>query len=153
VGEDGERVDEVEALVGERERRCDRVHLEAAEREVVAAPFDRRRAHVASRDVAVEVLEVARDAPAAAAEVEHRAGIAEVRCDRVVAGATAAEEPVRVRCHRDAHHQPARGQREPVVRRDAATAQREQPFVGAERRADDPEPFEDAQQATLHGYS
>ena len=41
VREDGQRVDEVEALVLERERRLEPVDLEARERQVLAAPLDR----------------------------------------------------------------------------------------------------------------
>ncbi len=118
VREDGERVDEVEALVRERERRLEAVDLEAGERQVRAAPVDRLRADVAAADRAVEVVPVARDAAAAAAEVEHGVDLGErhVRGDRVVGGAAAAQEPVGVGRPGDAHHQPARRQRRPVDR-------------------------------------
>src|SRR6185437_7905460 len=48
VREDGERVDEVEALVRECERRFEPVGLEAGERQIRAAPGDRFRADVAA---------------------------------------------------------------------------------------------------------
>jgi len=106
VREDGERVDEVEALVLEHERRRERVLLEACERQVGAAPVDRRPADVAAGDPAVEVAPPARDAAAAAAEVEDRLELGERRvcCDRVVAGAPAAQEPGGVARACDADH-------------------------------------------------
>src|SRR6185437_350663 len=93
--EDREGVDEVEAVVGERERRGEAVRLEVREREMVAAPRDRIAAHVAPGDVAGVTLEVARDAAAAAAEVEDVARLLDVHVcgDRVVAGAAAAQKP------------------------------------------------------------
>ena len=53
VREHRERVDEVEALVAEDERRLEAVLLEAREREVAAAPVDRRPAEVGARDLHV----------------------------------------------------------------------------------------------------
>src|SRR4029077_19321752 len=50
VREDRERVDEVEALVRERDGRRERIRLEASEGEVGAAPLDGCLAHVAAAD-------------------------------------------------------------------------------------------------------
>ena len=73
--------------------------------------------------------------------------------DGVVRGAAAAEEPVGVRRAGDAHHQPPRREGHAVRRRDALRAERDEAFVGAERRPDEADALQQAQDATLHGYS
>src|SRR5947209_17124508 len=74
VREDGQGVGGVEALVLEDERRREPVPLEAREGQVAPAPPDRRLVVVAARHArALDVRPVARDAAAAAAEVEQRA--------------------------------------------------------------------------------
>src|SRR5207302_7065289 len=146
---DGERVDEVEALVLEDERRCERVRLEAAERQVRAAPVDRRRADVAAGDRAVEVAPPAGDAAAAAAEVEDGPELVErhVRGDRVVPRAPAAEEPVGVARAGDAHHEAARRQRRSVDREAPRGAEGDESLVRAERRTDEPEALKQVENA------
>src|SRR5262249_34979777 len=70
VREDGEGIDEIEAVVLDVKSGCEPVLEEGGEVEVLAAPVDRLPADVAAGDGAVEVRPVPRDAAAAAAEVE-----------------------------------------------------------------------------------
>ena len=121
VREDRERVDEVEALVRRtRAAAASAFRSKRRERQVRAAPVDRRRADVAAGDGAGEVAPPARDAAAAAAEVEHRVELGErhVRGDRVVRR--------RARCGGTSRRRPCR-RRAPSAGAAAAAARRRQP--------------------------
>ena len=152
VREDRERVDEVERSGVEVERRRKRVAREACEPEVVPAPVDRLWIDVAACHHARKLVPVPRHASTAAAEVEHRLDGIErnVRHDRVVRGAPAAQEPVRISRPRDAHHQPPWGEGRPVDRGRPARSQRNEALVAAERGRDETGPAEQAEDSALH---
>ena len=77
-----------------------------------------------------------------------------VRDDRVVPGAPAAEEPVGVARARDADHQtPGREGRPFDGQLPSRGAERDDSLVGAERRTDEAQAVEEAEDAALHGVA
>ena len=105
VGEDRERVHEVELLVLERERRLELVARAAARTGGSRGPRDEALVVVGAPDLRpVEVRPLAQHPPAAAAEVEDRAHpleldarLAERAADRARGERAALEEPLRLR--------------------------------------------------------
>ena len=161
VGEDREGVDEVEAGVLERERRCEAVRLEPGELEVPAAPLDRPRVRVAAGDIdPAQRLPVPSYAAAPAAEVEDRAEVLdpqslppERRPDRPRRQPSAAEEPLDVGRARDSDDQLRRWNGEAVCGssgRGAAAPQRAQTFVAPVGRAEQTQPLEGAAGERFH---
>ena len=153
VREDGERIDEVEALVRVRERRREPVPVHAREAQVGAAPLHGAGVAVASGGVRRMSFPVPQHPAATAAEVEHGADLVQrdVRGDRVVRGAPAAEEPVCVRGAGDADHQPPRRERRAVHLAHARRSDRDRELVRAERGAEQAPALCKSEQSPLHG--
>ena len=159
VREDGQGVGGVEALVLEDERRREPVPLEAREGQVAPAPPDRGLVVVAAGHArALDVRPVARDAAAAAAEVEQRAELLDSHAlspervaDAVGPEPAAPEEPRDVGRPRDANAQLCGGNRQPVGRgRRRAVAQRLHRLPAAVRRSEQPRALQQAERAGLH---
>src|SRR5918993_3734161 len=154
VGEDRERVDEVERLVGVGKRRLGPVDLERAEGEVLAAPADERRVEVGSVDLGGEFPPPANDPAAPAAAIQDRAHrlerLRDGVPDRLRRRPSAGEKPLGAGNPGD--HQPkSRGwQRQPVVGRPAAAAHRTERLVRAVRREQQAEPVQQREQTPFH---
>src|SRR6266540_6044059 len=157
MGQNRQRIDEVERLVVEREGWCESVRLELGEWEVPPAPCERALVAVAAVYAhAVEPGPAARDPSGAAAEVEDRAervdgGAVSLEgfADRLGGEEPALEEPGRVRRACDADDERRRGQRQSVVgeRRGPATcAEGKDTLVGAESGSEKPGALEQAEE-------
>ena len=123
VGEDGDRVDDAEVVVGIRQRRSDLVAVRMNERQTGPQPLDEVRIVVGTVDLDGAVaVPVAQHAAATTAEVQQPSRIldrqtvrvARVGDDRRLVAARA-EEHLRVGHHDDPHAQGCWRQIEPVV--------------------------------------